>query len=365
MPLTTSNKPAGAAGGADLAAQITAAVMGISWTRAGSFGLQLDRAAEQAFRHAQVQEAVSAALASTARAGAGDWVTVPREPTEEMRRAFEFAFWRKADDVASPTPTEFYEDGGGPFGYGYSAMIEAAPAVPASPISTGEEEDEAAAERRHVRETELQEIQDGAYGDGPMTRGLARKALKASREASPPAPAEHGVEIRELSEKATPGPWRAGTTRRDSPDLLERSPKVPAISPDRPYAGMIWRGTGLTAEDDAAFIVALVNAYRSGELIHPSETGGQGAGREGEGRDLERVRHLKRGTEYEVLGEAEAQVSKGASTRDGKHHRCICDDDRLTVYRCLKTGKLWCRFTDEFRDGRFVPSPTDAKTGEV
>lgn len=68
---------------------------------------------------------------------------------------------------------------------------------------------------------------------------------------------------------------------------------------------------------------------------------------------LERVRHVKRGTEYEVLGEAEAQVSYdriGAAHRVG---RPLWDECRLTVYRCAETGKLWARFTDEFRDGRF------------
>jgi hypothetical protein len=67
----------------------------------------------------------------------------------------------------------------------------------------------------------------------------------------------------------------------------------------------------------------------------------------------ERVRHLKRGTEYEVLGEAEAQVATGHRDIDDMTYTDIQDGSRLTVYRCLKTGKLWTRLTDEFRDGRF------------
>jgi hypothetical protein len=68
----------------------------------------------------------------------------------------------------------------------------------------------------------------------------------------------------------------------------------------------------------------------------------------------ERVRHVKRGTEYEVIGEAEAQVSEGMQIygRPGAV-RFISDGAFLTVFRCENTGKLWCRFTDEFRDGRF------------
>ncbi|RUV10203.1 MULTISPECIES: hypothetical protein [unclassified Mesorhizobium] len=37
---------------------------------------------------------------------------------------------------------------------------------------------EAPEERKHVQQVELQEIVDGAYGDGPFTRGAARDLLK-------------------------------------------------------------------------------------------------------------------------------------------------------------------------------------------
>jgi NTP pyrophosphatase (non-canonical NTP hydrolase) len=68
---------------------------------------------------------------------------------------------------------------------------------------------------------------------------------------------------------------------------------------------------------------------------------------------LERVRHVKRGTEYEVLGEAEAQVSRNDAGLTLRPIRDVWDGCKLTVYRG-QDGKLWCRFTDEFRDGRFV-----------
>lgn len=78
-------------------------------------------------------------------------------------------------------------------------------------------------------------------------------------------------------------------------------------------------------------------------LSHTPQTAGVPEGH------VERVRHVKRGTEYEVIGEAEAQMSK----KFGKW-RGLYKGDRITVYRCVETGELYCRFTDEFRDGRFV-----------
>lgn len=70
-----------------------------------------------------------------------------------------------------------------------------------------------------------------------------------------------------------------------------------------------------------------------------------------------RVRHRKRGSTYEVLGEAELQIS-GTSYRLGDseplHGADVFNEgDTLVVYRCEETGKLWLRSPDEFRDGRF------------
>lgn len=65
------------------------------------------------------------------------------------------------------------------------------------------------------------------------------------------------------------------------------------------------------------------------------------------------VRHVARGTTYDVLGEAEVQLSKptaGAVGGDG--YRKLREGDRLVVYRG-KDDRLWARFPDEFRDGRF------------
>ena len=57
----------------------------------------------------------------------------------------------------------------------------------------------------------------------------------------------------------------------------------------------------------------------------------------------ELVRHVKRGTTYQVVGEAKLQTSGS-----------IAEGAMLTIYRGVNSGALWARPTDEFRDGRFV-----------
>lgn len=66
-----------------------------------------------------------------------------------------------------------------------------------------------------------------------------------------------------------------------------------------------------------------------------------------------RVTHVKRGTTYDVIGEAEMQIAKptGYTDRD-KGYRFIMEGDNLTIYKG-EDGKLWARFPDEFNDGRF------------
>jgi hypothetical protein len=80
-----------------------------------------------------------------------------------------------------------------------------------------------------------------------------------------------------------------------------------------------------------------------------------------------RIRHKKRGSVYEVLGEAEAQVStKSEGVYMETPRRSLRDGDKLTVYRHIETGKLWCRFPDEMTDGRFeeIKEETNAPTLE-
>lgn len=55
-----------------------------------------------------------------------------------------------------------------------------------------------------------------------------------------------------------------------------------------------------------------------------------------------RVRHKKRGTEYEVLGEADLQTE-----------RPISNYEVVVVYRDPSNGRLWVRPAAEFNDGRF------------
>ena len=57
-------------------------------------------------------------------------------------------------------------------------------------------------------------------------------------------------------------------------------------------------------------------------------------------------RHVKRGTEYEVIGNASVQAGS-----------LIHENDILVVYRG-HDGKLWARPAHEFNDGRFESLPT-------
>jgi hypothetical protein len=92
-------------------------------------------------------------------------------------------------------------------------------------------------------------------------------------------------------------------------------------------------------------------------------------------QSVRRVRHKKRGTTYHVLGAAEAQVSTGSyrawpplATKhegEGLPARLVRDGLTLTVYRCEQTGKLWCRFPDEFEDGRFEDIDRSALASEA
>jgi hypothetical protein len=65
---------------------------------------------------------------------------------------------------------------------------------------------------------------------------------------------------------------------------------------------------------------------------------------------MKRVRHVKRGSTYLVLGEAEIQISKGKGLRG--NFAQIKEGDRLVIYQG-EDGKLWARFPDDFKDGRF------------
>ena len=59
--------------------------------------------------------------------------------------------------------------------------------------------------------------------------------------------------------------------------------------------------------------------------------------------ELPRVKHLKRGSTYQVLGTAQVQASMP-----------IHEGDKLEVYQCEGDRTLWVRPPVEFEDGRFV-----------
>ena len=85
----------------------------------------------------RMSDAERNAIAALSEAKAGGWVAVPVEPTPEMLKAGETAYWQKVRDVQSPTPTEFYDECGGPIGYAWIAMLAARP-LPAPPAQRGE-----------------------------------------------------------------------------------------------------------------------------------------------------------------------------------------------------------------------------------
>lgn len=141
----------------------------------------------------------------------------------------------------------------------------------------------------------------------------------------------------------------------------EAYPKTVFLQPDYAKAHEALQAVGMTLDAISADIMRTAldevgKRARSalGASDHPPASSGKAL--TGKAQELERVRHVKRGTEYEVLGEAEAQVSVPEPGHRKGIVRHIQDGDRLTVYRG-SDGKLWCRFTDEFRDGRFVPAP--------
>lgn len=71
--------------------------------------------------------AISPSLSAQVQDVAG-WQLVPKEPTQEMLDAFRIAETKKRFDIMSAHPTEEPEAGGGTVGYGYRAMLAAAPA---------------------------------------------------------------------------------------------------------------------------------------------------------------------------------------------------------------------------------------------
>jgi hypothetical protein len=62
-------------------------------------------------------------------------------------------------------------------------------------------------------------------------------------------------------------------------------------------------------------------------------------------------RHNKRGTTYQVIGEATVQAAPAFP---------LSDDAVVIIYRADIDGTLWVRAKSEFLDGRFAPIPLDA-----
>lgn len=78
-------------------------------------------------------------------------------------------------------------------------------------------------------------------------------------------------------------------------------------------------------------VKAMIDQLRTGQLVAVADDA------------IERYRHVKRGTVYEVVGEAELQMNADN----------LVDGSQMMVYRG-EDGRLWCRHYDEFHDGRFA-----------
>jgi hypothetical protein len=79
----------------------------------------------------------------------------------------------------------------------------------------------------------------------------------------------------------------------------------------------------------------------------------------------ERVRHVKRGTEYDVLFRGvELQVATPeAMNLNGTDFRLVAlEGQKLVVYRGAE-GKLWARKEAEFDDGRFAALAAPSEGG--
>lgn len=74
---------------------------------------------------------------------------------------------------------------------------------------------------------------------------------------------------------------------------------------------------------------------------------------------MKRVKHIKRGSTYRVLGEAKFQVSTGQCFDHMGQYRAVHDKEPVTVYRSEDDGQLYARFPDEMGDGRFEELPDD------
>lgn len=113
----------------------------------------------------------------------------------------------------------------------------------------------------------------------------------------------------------------------------------------------------LTQEHVRALLPALQYFVDTGQLPPPGDPA----------LPLERMRHVKRGETVTILGDAEVQISnpsyviRSVSQENSCtiNTRVLHEGESLTVYRAEGTGKLWARFPDEFRDGRFTSCKDD------
>ncbi|MCL8382120.1 hypothetical protein [Xanthobacter aminoxidans] len=192
------------------------------------------------------------------------------------------------------------------------------------------------------------------YGDIIVDRGEHARAALASHPAEPEGETWFAADVRRASERQEQIDAAAPSTRAAALSALAEmdADEILATHPTAPKPAEVRETTarylaGLFGEDVAPrhrewadeLLGRILSPAPAAEEFRPTH------------------RHVKRGLEYRVLGEAEAQVSAGGYNGLADNERKLREGDRLTVYQGAD-GKLWACFTDEFTDGRFIPLPS-------
>ncbi|GEM_PF-3688445 len=182
-----------------------------------------------------------------------------------------------------------------------------------------------------------------SYGDGkPVGRWIGGDPVESGPLYTHPAPAQPDAgELREAVEALTNVlSWLEVWSDAGSVGYVERNP----LEPPAAYLEEV-RLQEMGPGDGEKMLGDLMKIGQSADVLLAALTGTQQA----KGGWTPTHRHLGRGTEYEVIGEAQVQTVTG-----------LCDYDKVTVYRG-EEGDLWVRACDEFNDGRFAALMSETK----
>lgn len=216
---------------------------------------------------------MSSATKAPGAEGPSDWVLVPREPLPEMLGAF----WRTKNTGTTEIGGK-YQDSSDVAAY--RAMIAAAPFNTTAPTPTDRVGEDGLGDGRAICEV---------LGFDPINHHNAERCpycnpngwtLQPAPAPSDPAGAGGDLgELERLSKAATQGEWSQDDGSDGGPSL----PEEHRIYGDTNGGYLVARVPNFSGypenEANAAYIVALVNAHRSGQLV-ASTPGQKGAGGE-------------------------------------------------------------------------------------